>query len=79
MRQLSYFPVGTLVAVQVPDTSQTHMLLKYNGTIHRVTRHHTVLHQTIHAYTLDGCRSKYGIPFWFADDWLREVISDGDA
>lgn len=76
MKQLSYYPIGTLVAVQVPDTPQTQMLLKYNGTVHKITRHQTISHQTIHGYTLEGCESKYRIPYWFADDWLREVWTD---
>ena len=74
MRPTTHYHIGTLVAVRVPDHEMTKMLLKYNGTCHKITGHRQ--HSTSYAYTLEGCESKYRIPYWFADDWLREVWVD---
>ena len=74
MRPATHFHIGTDVVVNVPEHEHNKMLMKYNGTRHKVTGHKS--YQTVYAYTLDGCESKYHVPYWFADDWLREVWVD---
>jgi len=70
--KLAYIPAGTLVAVNVPDIPSTKMLQQFKGYCYRVKswKHYT---GGQYMYTLEECESRFGTPYWFADEWLREI------
>ena len=65
------FKYSQLVAVHVPDTKETKMLLKYNGQCHRISGHKR--HNSQMMYMLEGCYGRDRVPYWFAEDWIREL------
>ena len=73
MRMTSYYSIGTLVVVRVPIQPQTKMLAPFNGTIHRIKAWRP-FSGGLYMYMLEDCVSEYGVPYWFADDWLVEVV-----
>ena len=78
MKAPLHFTPGKLVAVNVPNTGSTQMLQKFNGYCYKVTswKHYS---GGLFMYTLEECVSEHGVPFWFADEWLREVYVDEKA
>lgn len=65
------FEYGQLVSVHAPDSGPTKMLLKFNGQKHRVNGYKSFGADRM--YTLEGCRGKNRVPYWFDGEWLREV------
>jgi len=68
----AYYTPGTLVAVHVPKGEINYPMVKeFDGNCYKVK--HWQRYSASYMYTLEGCRSKYGVPFWFAHEWLRRV------
>lgn len=71
---------GDKVIVNVTETSQVpnNPVKKYHGKefiVDHVKIHYTYNHMIKKQYTLEGCESEYGLPYWFTD---KELIKVGD-
>ena len=65
------YPYGPLMAVSVPSTCRNLCPLDFNGTIHRATKRTRVIGG--YTYELEGCVSRYGVPYTFAEEWLVRI------
>jgi len=70
MAHATHYTQHTLVAVHVPEKSEP-MLHQYNGKCYYVRSWRQC--GVSYMYTLEGCVSNLGVPYWFAHEWLRRV------
>lgn len=73
MARARYYGRYTLVAVHIPPECLEHNkpLEEFNGMCYEVKTHKPC--GTSFMYTLNGCRSRMGEPYWFAHEWLERV------
>lgn len=70
--------IGDRVKVCIPKDEPTAIdgIKKYNGSIRVVSFYKRV--STACYYELVGCRSEYGVPYAFADEWLLPIDESED-
>ena len=67
--------IGQRVRVYLPQGEQTisQAVRKFNGKVAKVTannRHIPARQGAFFTYQLEGCKSRYGFPYEFLEEWL---------